>query len=301
MELRRAADVLPSHKVPDAHAKARWRRRSITLDADTTLAAYEAGLTDSAAPALVLVHGLGHWALGAWDSLGAELEATHRLIAFDLPGFGDSSKPDRTYGTRFFVAALERIVEEFGPQRYGLVGHSLGGLISADFASRNPPGLQSLTLIAPAGFTRSLKLFARIVGSHPLTALFPAFIPSRAFVRRVFEMSVYDPAALDREMYEEAYRLSQDAAMTRAFARVYRDAWQTCANMPAEHARYARWTGPTLIVWGHEDRYVPIAALPTARRVYPHAEVAVLECCGHCPAIEHPREVARLLAQITAR
>jgi pimeloyl-ACP methyl ester carboxylesterase len=277
-----------------------WRPRSIALDAGVTLAAFEAGRTDPQAPTLVLLHGLGHWTQAAWDLVGARLEATHRLVAFDLPGFGESSKPDRSYPLEFFVSALERVVAEFGLERYALAGHSLGGLVAAEFAGHNPPGLRSLALLDPAGFLRTPKLMIRIVGSGAVTGLFRGLRPSRGFVRRTFDSAVFDKSSISEELHEHMYRLSQQPEMTRAFARVYRDALKAFLNLSTLHAGFARWKGPTLLVWGREDRYVPVRALEGARKVYPHAKVVVFERCGHCPSLEYPNEIAALLAELPA-
>lgn len=288
------APARPVHQAPA------WRERTVVLDGDVRLATYEAGLTDPAAPTLLLLHGLGHWTQACWDFTGASLESTHRLIAYDQPGFGRSSKPDRPYPLAFFVAALARVVAEYRLEHFALAGHSLGGLVAAEFAGTNPAGLRALALIDPAGFLRTPKLLIRMVGSGPATALMGSIRPSKGLVRRTFETAVFDPAVLDESMHAEMYRLSQDTEMTRAFARVYRDALQAFLNLPALHAGFARWKGPTQLIWGREDKYVPIRALSGAQRVYPHARTTILERCGHCPTIEYPAMAAELLRALPA-
>jgi len=286
----------PAQRVHRAPA---WKERTV-LAGDLRIATFEAGRSEPEAPTLLLVHGLGHWSQACWDATGAELESSHRLVAFDQPGFGRSSKPDRAYPLDFFVGALERVVAAYGLEHFALAGHSLGGLVAADYAGSNPPGLRSLALIDPAGFLRTSKLLIRMVGSGPVTALFRSIRPSRGFVRRTFESAVFDPSVLDESMHAEMFRLSQDPEMTRAFARVYRDALQSFLNLPKLHEGLARWKGPTHIVWGRQDKYVPIRALEGAQRVYPQAQTTVLERCGHCPTIEYPAVVATLLRDLPA-
>jgi pimeloyl-ACP methyl ester carboxylesterase len=287
----------PAQRVHRAPA---WRERTLALEPDLQIATFEAGSTDPAAPTLLLIHGLGHWTQACWDFVGAELESTHRLVAYDQPGFGRSSKPDRKYSLDFFVSTLESVVAAYGLEHFALAGHSLGGLVAAEYAGRTPPAVRSLTLIDPAGFLRTPKLLIRMVGSGPVTALFRSIRPSRGFVRRTFETAVFDPSVLDESMHEEMYRLSQDPQMTRAFACVYRDALQSFLNLPLLHAGFARWKGPTRLLWGREDKYVPIRALAGAQKVYPQAETTILERCGHCPTIEFPTIVAGLLRDVPA-
>ncbi len=85
--------------------------------------------------------------------------------------------------------------------------------------------------------------------------------------------------------------------MIFAFADVYANAMGAFIRLRDLHARLARYAGPTLLVWGRDDRFVPVRGLETARRVYPGAHERVIDACGHCPSIEHP---AILAAEIRA-
>jgi pimeloyl-ACP methyl ester carboxylesterase len=241
-----------------------------------------------------LVHGLGHWTQACWDRVAARLEATRRLVAFDLPGFGQSSRPDGRYDLRFFSATLGAVIKACGLRRYTLAGHSLGGLIAADYASNHAAELERLVLIDPAGFLRTPHLLLRIVASKPVSNLF-TLKPSNGFVRNQLERSVYDKRSLDPETVTQAYELAADPLMRRAFARVYSDALSSFLDLPALHARFARYTGAASLVWGRNDRYIPIRALANARAVYPQAGVTVIDRCGHCPPIEYPDEVVAIL------
>jgi len=277
--------------------RAAWRCGAVELNG-IAVATFEAGRLESDAPTVVLVHGLGHWTQAAWDFLAAEMEPTHRLIAFDLPGFGASAKPAGGYTLGFFVQALERVVAARALTSFALVGHSLGGLVAAEFARRHHGAeLRLLGLIDPAGFLRTPRLALRIAGSRPLTWLPRTIRPTPRFVRRTLETAVYDPDSIPEDVYARACELSRDPALTRAFALVYAGALGDFVHRARLHARLAEWTGPTAILWGRDDRYIPVRALANARRVYPHAAVTVLERCGHCPSVEHPADVARILTE----
>ncbi len=126
------------------------------------LAAFEAGRTDDVAPVIVCVHGMGHWTQAAWDFVAAEFEATHRIVAFDLPGFGASEKPRVAYTLDFFVCVLGEVIEARVPHaRVVLMGHSLGGLIAALYASQMPERVGLLALVDPARPRSSSKLRVR--------------------------------------------------------------------------------------------------------------------------------------------
>src|SRR6202043_1433177 len=70
-----------------------WRATTVGA-AGVQLAVFEAGSTSPGAPAVVLLHGLGHWSDAAWSKLVPQLDPSCRYVAFDLPGFGASEKPD---------------------------------------------------------------------------------------------------------------------------------------------------------------------------------------------------------------
>jgi len=288
---------LNSHALTTAPAQqpSAWRAEHIRFRPSESLAAFTSGRSDAGAPVVLFVHGMGHWTQAAWDRLAAELAATHRIIAFDLPGFGASSKPDAAYTLPYFGAALQRVVAHFELDRFAIVGHSLGGLIAADYAAREPARVRLLGLIDPAGFLRTPKLALRVMASRPVAYFLSRLRPSRGFVRRTLHQSVYAPASVPPEMYERVYTLFQDPSVTRAFARVYAGAMQELLHMRELHVRLSRWTGPTVIVWGREDRFVPIRGLKLAHGVFPRAETLVLDHCGHCPNIEMPEAVAAQL------
>ena len=271
--------------------RAAWRPFSVAWSGGE-IAAFEAGRAGAGAPALVLVHGMGHWTQAAWDVLAAAFEPTHRVIAFDLPGFGASAKPDAPYTLERFTNALRAVVDVAAPGRYALAGHSLGGLIAANFAASYADEVRQLTLLDPAGFLRTPTLALRVAGSRPVTALFRRIRPSARFVRRTLERAVFDPRSVPADHYARAVELGRDPEVTRAFVRVYAGAMQELLHMRALHERLAAYRGPALIVWGRQDRYVPVRALAAARRVYPHADVLEIDRCGHCPSVEYPELVA---------
>ncbi|HMD01779.1 MAG TPA: alpha/beta fold hydrolase [Candidatus Baltobacteraceae bacterium] len=288
-----------SHELSAAPAPARrsatWRPRYVELEGRTRLAAFETGRSDPAAPSILLVHGFGHSTQVAWDFVAAELEATHRVVAFDLPAFGASSQANGTYDLLFFTRATRAIVEAFGLHDFVLAGHSLGALVAAYYAALYPADVRSLVLLDPAGFHATPKTFVHLLGNRFVASLAAKVRLPRKALRRWFETAVYDPASIDEERHAAMYALSQDKTMKRGFARVYSDVVKVLLDLPALHAKLTRYRGPVLLMWGRHDRYVPLRALAAARSVYPQAAVAILERCGHCPSLEFPREVAASL------
>jgi pimeloyl-ACP methyl ester carboxylesterase len=262
-----------------------WRAGSLGT-AGERLAVFETGATDPAAPVLLLVHGLGHWTQAAWDPIVPFLDPAWRVVALDLPGFGSSDKPDVRYDAGFFARALDRVAATL-PARFALAGHSLGGALAARYAAAHPERVTRLVLIAPAGFLRVASIVYAVLGSPPAQWLLQRR-PSRGFIDRILRDSVADPQAIAPAVSARAFDLSQQPEMRRSFARVYAAAMREFADSKRIAAQLRAWTGPTLIIWGRADRYVPVRALADTKAVYPNAETIVFEHAGHVVMADQP-------------
>lgn len=269
-----------------------WTRRDVDLGDGVRVAVFEAG--PLAAPPIVLLHGIGHWTQAAWDRMAPLLAGDYRLVALDLPGFGESSKPDVRYDLAFFTRVLGALVDRLPLVRFALVGNSLGGLIAASYAAEHPERVSVLALIAPAGFLRTPGVVTRVFALAPLLERLRLRTP-RWIVRRTIRAATHDPTVIGEDVYERAYVLTQDPLVRRAFGRVYAGARREVLDMRTLHARFAGYAGPALLFWGRHDRYLPVAGLERARRVYPQAAVTALEHCGHLPQVEDPHSVSEAL------
>ena len=271
-----------------------WRTGHVRA-AGVTLATYEAGSDASDAPVVLLLHGLGHWSEGAWGRLVPLLAPAVRCIAFDLPGFGASEKPDARYDRYFFRLVLDAAAGALGLGAFALIGHSLGGFIAADWAGAHPDRVTRLALIAPAGFSRTPRhLIFSLLARGPGRFVFSGR-PSRRFVERALIRAVADPATLDPADLAHAVDLAQDRAMRKAFGGVYAAAVTTFAGRRALHADFARYAGPVFCAWGKRDRYIHATSLRDVVRIYPRAQTLLLDHSGHLPMIEQPQELAAAL------
>ncbi len=275
-----------------------WRTRALRAG-EVTLAAFETGSARSDAPAVLLLHGLGHWSEGAWGRVVPRLDPAARYAALDLPGFGASEKPEAAYDLPFFRRALDAAVAALELERFALVGHSLGGFLAADYAGRNPARVTRLALIAPPAFARTPRHLLYALAAGPARWLF-ARPPSRALVTRILRRAVADPAALDPALVEGVFALAQEPGVRRALAGVYAGALHAYTHARTLRAGFARYPGPVFCAWGAHDRYIPPAALRAVRRVYPHAQTLVLANSGHLATIEEPDALGAALRAFLA-
>jgi pimeloyl-ACP methyl ester carboxylesterase len=267
-----------------------WQADRITA-AGVDVARFTTGSAAPGAPALLLLHGLGHWTGAAWDRIVPLLDPAWRIVAVDLPGFGESARPDVRYDLPFFRAVVADVARQSLPERFALAGHSLGGMIAADYAAAHPERVERLILIAPAGFAKVPAIVVRVLGSK-LVRRFFSLEPRPDFVLRTLRQSVHDPAHLDADVIAQAQRYAADPDVRRAFGGIYSGAMQAMVHLPALHRFFAQYRGPVLAVWGQHDRYIPVKALFDVQRVYPQAELRIFDQSGHVVMDDEPAALA---------
>ena len=139
------------------------------------------------APAVLLVHGLRSYAR-TWEPVADALSGTHRMIAPDLRGRGESSwDPEGDYYTNAYVSDLEELVSLLGLTRFAFVGHSLGGAVGYTYAARHPEQVTALVIedIGP-GSSASTAGAERIMAEMRETpAGFDSLDAVRAYWRRI--------------------------------------------------------------------------------------------------------------------
>jgi len=253
---------------------------------------------------VLFVHGVGGWAENWTETIERVAASGRRAIAFDLPGFGESTpvRGARYFDTRdpFYPAVVDGVRRALGLERPHLVGHSLGGGIAGVTAVVYPRDWRSLTLVAPGGFGPEIALFLRIF-ALPFLGL-TTWLPRPASAgRAVLESCFFDRSRIPAHLYEESarydatypetLRVMRAVATFRGVRRSLREAWL---------GRAGEYTGPALVVWGREDGIIPAAHLAALHRTYPNAELRVIDHAGHLVMSEQPDAFAAALLPFLA-
>jgi pimeloyl-ACP methyl ester carboxylesterase len=241
-------------------------------------------------PVLLAVHGLGGTKASFLPTL-ALLSRTHRVIAIDLPGFGDSVKPLRAaYDPHFFARAVCGFMDAVGIERAHLIGNSMGGRVAFEVGFRNAGRVGRIVGLSPS---------LAWLRDRPWTPLVKALRPELGLIqltpRPVIEQAVrrFVPGGRDGwsavgvDEFLRAYMQPRGrAAFYAALRNIYLDEpegdegfWTRLRTLEHE----------SLFVWGKHDRLVPIAFAGHVREALPGAEHLELEC-GHVPQLEAPRE-----------
>jgi pimeloyl-ACP methyl ester carboxylesterase len=246
-------------------------------------------LEAGAGPPVLAIHGLGATKASFLPTVAA-LAPSYRVIALDLPGFGESDKPlGAAYDARFFAKAVLALVEELELERPHVVGNSLGGRVALELALHAPERIGRIGLLAPSLAWRSQRPFAPLLRflRPELGALQPA--PRRA-VEAIVERILPGAdgwAAAGVDEFMRSYLTPRGRAAFYAAAR------QFYLEQPeGDHGFWTRLReleSPALWVWGRRDRIVPIAFARHVTDALPDAEHLELDC-GHVPQLERPRQ-----------
>lgn len=243
-------------------------------------------------PTVVLLHGLLDSAEG-WDRLARSID--YPCVAFDLPGFGHSSRAARPRISEFATEILAGI-DELKIKRFVLVGHSLGGAIATSIAEMVPDRVLALVLLAPAGFgpIRLAEAISIPGIRNVAAAVLPHALASQLVVSAAYTGFVSAGKRPDKKMLE---RVMAAAAQSTPGARDGTDAVVAAGRSKrAFHRRGVKYSGPVSVVWGDHDHLVPLSHADNVRAALPQAEIEVWSGMGHHPQHERPADMARLVA-----
>jgi len=200
------------------------------------------------------------------------------------PGFGASGAADWMETIADLARFYLWFLDELGLSRVHLLGHSIGGWTAAELAVMNPRVIERLVLVAPAGL-RPERGEILDVFYHPPDEL--------------LRLTVHDPATIPEwpELYGAPPTQAQLEIAARNQEMTARLTWKPYMFNPRLPHFLPRVTVPTLIVWGREDRIVPLVCGEQYARLLPDARLVVLDGCGHLPPLEKPAEFADLVLQ----
>ena len=250
---------------------------------------------------VLLLHGLGATNTSFLPTF-LDLCRDHRVIAPDLPGFGESAKPVRSYDPEFYAKWVVGLLDELGIERAHLVGNSMGGRVAIETALSTPERVDKLALLAPSSAFIRRREFERIVKFlRPELAFVPLRLPRRQVVgsiRRLFHRPERLPDVWYESAADEFIRVFHSPRGRIGF---FSAARQIYLEQPYGEGgfwdRLPQLTRPALFIWGEKDWLVPARFERHVERCLPDASSIVLEDCGHVPQYERPEETHRLVRE----
>jgi pimeloyl-ACP methyl ester carboxylesterase len=238
---------------------------------------------------VLFVHGLA----GCWRNWLENLPyfgRTHRAIALDLPGFGESPKPTWDISMSNYGRLIHDFCERLGIDRVAaLVGNSMGGFVSTEAVIQRPERFERLVLVSAAGISFAEAQGRRVQAvARGIEAVAPRFLAGdRRFLltrpqgrKLAFGRVFRNPNKLRPELLLEQTKPGLSAP---GFA----DAMIAIAGYDTRE-RLPEIEIPTLVVWGLNDQVVPVEAALGYHRLIPRSRLELFERTGHLPQLERP-------------
>jgi pimeloyl-ACP methyl ester carboxylesterase len=278
---------------------ARWAPYpSNFLELDGQLVHYrDEGPRDDAQP-ILLIHGTSA-SLHTWEGWAAALRPAHRVISFDLPGFGLSGpSPGEDYRGDTYARFVLKLMDRLHVQHFIVGGNSLGGEVAWRTAAMAPERVTRLILVDAAGYRfspESMPIGFRVARTPGLNWAMDYLTP-RALVERSVRDVYGDPSKVTSELVDRYYELTLREGNRHALGQRFQQ------QVPGEGAeRIAALKLPTLILWGGRDRLIPPDSAEHFHRDITGSRLVVFPELGHVPQEEDPAATVRPVLEFTAK
>jgi pimeloyl-ACP methyl ester carboxylesterase len=252
---------------------------------------------------VVMVHGLAGSAIN-WMAVGPLIAQTHRALALDLAGFGQTP----LFGRAASVGANTELVHDFIEKVVGepvmVMGNSMGGHIAVLEAASNPTWVTSIVLVDPAipgaHVRRPEPAMLGVIAALSVPGLASTLVDRRSkilgpegLVERALAVVCADPSRVDPAIVAAHVLLTRERSHLgrqnlRALIQASRSIGLRMAD-PRFWSRVAAVRAPGLVIHGSLDRVIPVSAAVELHHRRPDWDLEILDGVGHVPMLETPR------------
>lgn len=220
---------------------------------------------------LILLHGWGMDVSTFWPMLDF-LKENFTLWLIDLPGFGKSGLPKKTFTISDYAKIIAQFIKEERISKPAIFGHSYGGKISIKLAALYPNLISKLILEGSSGIKAEKNLSQILI--FPLAKLGHFLLPEIFHLRSKFRQKLYkklESDYADSGEMKEIFLNTIDEDLTKDFSKIKTE---------------------TLLIWGDQDRAVPLKYGKQMYKLINNSKLIILEDCGHFPHQVNPERVA---------
>jgi pimeloyl-ACP methyl ester carboxylesterase len=242
---------------------------------------------------LLLIHGTSS-SLRTWDGVTAQLKSQYRIIRFDLPGFGlTGPNPNHDYTTRYYNEVIDSLMMALQISRVIIVGNSLGGAIATQYAIYQPGKVRGLVLVDAAGLPPAKKTTGAIgfkLAQMPVINQLLTIITPRVLVKKSLQDAYGDTGKVTDSLTTQYFDMLTREGNRKALVDRMRQGWQvTDGNF------LTKVQAPTLIVWGSQDRLIPVENAELFQQKIKNSQVHIWGNLGHVPMEEDPVAFSEVL------
>jgi pimeloyl-ACP methyl ester carboxylesterase len=240
---------------------------------------------------LILIHGSLE-SLQVWDGWIDALKDRYRLISVDLPGHGLTGPWARgEYTIDAYADFIEVLADTLGLDRFAIAGHSLGGAVAWSFAATRPERVSQLILVDAAAYpSEGPPGWRTWLARAPVVGDIGIYFKPEWMVRQALEEVYTNPAMVTPDRVHRFAELQRYPGNRKATLQRLR------TQDPLDPTPLKRLDVPTLVIWGAQDHWTPVADAFRLQTDIKGAKLALFEKAGHSPMEEDPAGTAAAVA-----
>ena len=220
---------------------------------------------------ILILHGWGR-SLNEWFPTAKKLTSQYTVTLVDLPGFGSSEEPPHAWDTYDYAAVVSDFIKKLELEPSIIIGHSFGGRIATILAANNSDQVSSIILI-DAGGIQIKNILIR------LKILF-----YKLFIRPI------------KNLIPKQVRQSFGSSHYKTLSGTLRTSFVKIVNQDLRHL-FTKITRPVTIIWGNDDKILPIEYVKIYKILIPHAQIRIVWGADHSPHLSKPTDLARILEE----
>lgn len=248
--------------------------------------------TNPGKPVIVMLHGFSADKM-VWLRFARHLTAQYQILIPDLAGHGDSPyQADWDYSVPAQLKRVQQLLNAMQLPAVHLIGNSMGGFISANFAIRYPDRTLSIALVNPAGVLSPEPSRMQLMLASGRN---PFLVENRQQFTEFYTMTMAKPPLLP----DIVLAAIADNYQTRQsqLQKMFTD----FINSPSLEPQLAAIKAPALLYWGDQDQLLHVSAAGIWRQGIPQLQVQIFKDIGHMPMLEAPKETAKLYQQFLTK
>ena len=235
---------------------------------------------------VVLIHGMSS-SLHTWQGWEDIMSKQYRVIRMDLPGFGlTGPTTDNIYTIPYYESFIARLLDSLGVKECYMVGNSLGGLITWNYALHHPQQVQKMVLLDAAGYPMKKPPFVLGLAQNSLISGTMRYITPRFIVAQSMTQVYGDASKVTDSVTERYFKLALREGNRAAFI-----AFAKGANLRfLDTTSIQQVKTPTLIEWGEKDQWIPLENARKFNRDIKGSQLVTYPGVGHIPMEEIPAQ-----------
>jgi len=234
---------------------------------------------------ILMLHGFGA-NKDNWTRFAKFISPAYRVIALDLPGFGESTcLDDASYSMADQAKRVTLFADAIGLKRFHIVGNSMGGHIAARYTVMFPERVLTLGLFDSGGVRSPVpsEMAKRLSKGEPNPLVAGTVEEYDRLIKFVFSTPPDIPRFVKKPLVKEAQR--HQASNQRIFKQISSENVALEPDLP-------KITTRTLVLWGDQDRVIDVSCVQVLKNGLPNCTAVIMQNCGHLPMIERPQEAA---------